>query len=58
MRAVHLDFHNSPLIKNIGANFDSEKFVQTLLEAKVDSITCFAKCHHGIWIILRIVRYF
>ena len=47
MRAVHLDFHNSPLIKNIGANFDSEKFVQTLLEAKVDSITCFAKCHHG-----------
>lgn len=47
MRAVHLDFHNSPLIKDIGSQFDPEIFVQTLLEAEVESITCFAKCHHG-----------
>lgn len=47
MRAIHLDFHNSPLIENIGSNFNPHTFAQELLEAKVESITCFAKCHHG-----------
>jgi hypothetical protein len=47
MRTVHLDFHNSPLLENIGSQFDPESFAQRLLEAKVESITCFAKCHHG-----------
>lgn len=46
-RQVHLDFHTSPLIPEIGADFDPEEFVQILKEASVNSVTVFAKCHHG-----------
>jgi len=46
-RQIHLDFHNSPFIKDIGKDFDPEEFVNTLKKANVNSITCFAKCHHG-----------
>ena len=47
-RQVHLDFHTSPDIEGIGANFDAEKFAETLEKAHVDSVTCFARCHHGL----------
>jgi hypothetical protein len=46
-RQVHLDFHTSEHVAGIGAAFDPETFVDTLLRAHVDSITCFARCHHG-----------
>jgi hypothetical protein len=46
-RQVHLDFHTSPDIGGVGDRFDAEEFAQTLVDAHVDSITCFAKCHHG-----------
>ncbi len=46
-RQVHLDFHTSEHIPGIGANFDPDRFGDTLAEAAVDSITCFARCHHG-----------
>ncbi|GAB4127525.1 MAG: hypothetical protein OHK0050_40810 [Roseiflexaceae bacterium] len=46
-RQVHLDFHTSEAITGIGADFDPEVFADTLVQAKVDSITCFARCHHG-----------
>ena len=46
-RQVHLDFHTSEHIPGIGAAFDAEDFVATLKAAHVDSITIFAKCHHG-----------
>jgi hypothetical protein len=46
-RQVHLDFHTSPDIQDIGADFDAEEFASTLEKARVDSITCFARCHHG-----------
>lgn len=46
-RQVHLDFHTSEHIPGIGSEFDPEKFVFTLKEAAVDSITCFSRCHHG-----------
>lgn len=48
-RQIHLDFHTSELIEGIGADFDPEEFAATLKAAHVDSITCFARCHHG-WI--------
>lgn len=48
-RQIHLDFHTSEHITGIGAEFDPEEFAATLEEARVDSITCFARCHHG-WI--------
>ena len=46
-RQVHLDFHTSQHIARIGAEFDPEEFASTLEKAHVDSITCFARCHHG-----------
>jgi len=47
-RHIHLDFHTSPLIPDVGADFDPEEFAATLAEAGVNSICCFAKCHHGL----------
>lgn len=47
MRQVHLDFHTSELIAGIGSAFDAEVFADTLRAAHVDSITVFARCHHG-----------
>ncbi|MBP5274497.1 MAG: alpha-L-fucosidase [Abditibacteriota bacterium] len=47
-RQVHLDFHTNPDIENIGGNFDADEWIDTLKEARVDSITIFAKCHHGL----------
>jgi Hypothetical glycosyl hydrolase 6/Beta-galactosidase trimerisation domain len=46
-RQVHLDFHTSEHIDGLGAGFDPSTFVSTLQAANVDSITIFAKCHHG-----------
>lgn len=46
-RQVHLDFHTSEKIENIGQCFDAEQFGRVLQAARVDSITLFAKCHHG-----------
>lgn len=46
-RQIHLDFHTSEHIPMVGVNFDAEEFAKTLYEAKVNSITCFARCHHG-----------
>jgi hypothetical protein len=46
-RQVHLDFHTSPLIRDVGIDFNPDEFVTTLKEASVNSINIFAKCHHG-----------
>ena len=46
-RQVHLDFHTSSLIPNVASEFDSDIFIQQLIEANVNSITCFGRCHHG-----------
>ncbi len=48
-RHIHLDFHTSEHIADIGAQFDAEDFASTLEKARVNSICCFARCHHG-WI--------
>lgn len=48
-REIHLDFHTSEHISGIGADFDPDEFADTLVKARVNSITCFARCHHG-WI--------
>jgi hypothetical protein len=47
-RQIHLDFHTSPDIPEIGIDFKPDEFVQTLKKAKVNSITTFARCHHGL----------
>lgn len=46
-RQVHLDFHTNGQIPGIGSEFDPDEFAETLEKAHVDSITCFARCHHG-----------
>lgn len=46
-RQIHLDFHTSPFIGEVGRRFDAEKFAKTLKNAKVESVNVFAKCHHG-----------
>ncbi len=47
-RQVHLDFHTSPDIQRIGENFSKENFQSALRLGSVESITVFAKCHHGL----------
>ena len=46
-RQVHLDFHTSPDIDNVGSMFSPENFKEALKVGNVNSITIFAKCHHG-----------
>ena len=46
-RQIHLDFHTSQQLADIGANFDPEHFAATLDQARVNSVTAFARCHHG-----------
>ncbi|MEM7531818.1 MAG: alpha-amylase family protein [Chloroflexota bacterium] len=48
-RQIHLDFHTSEAIEGIGADFDPDAFADMLVKAHVNSITVFARCHHG-WI--------
>lgn len=46
-RQVHLDFHTSPFIPDVGKDFDANAFADTFKRAHVNSVTVFAKCHHG-----------
>lgn len=46
-RQVHLDFHTSPDIPGIGSRFDKAQFQAALKAGHLESITVFAKCHHG-----------
>jgi hypothetical protein len=46
-RQIHLDFHTSEKIKNIGSKFSKVQFQNALKIGHVDSITVFSKCHHG-----------
>jgi Hypothetical glycosyl hydrolase 6 len=46
-RTIHLDFHTGPAITDVGRDFDAQLFAKTFVEARVQSVTLFAKCHHG-----------
>lgn len=46
-RQIHLDFHTSGLIPDIGSRFDAKEFGEAFKAAHVDSVTVFSKCHHG-----------
>lgn len=47
LRQIHLDFHTSPAIPEVAADFDAREFAAIMKRAHVNSVTCFAKCHHG-----------
>jgi hypothetical protein len=46
-RQVHLDFHTSGLLPDIGGRFRKEQFQEALKLGRVQLINVFAKCHHG-----------
>lgn len=46
-RQVHLDFHTSEHIENIGAEFSKDLFKKALTAGHINSVTVFSKCHHG-----------
>ena len=46
-RQVHLDFHTSEHLENIGKKFDKASWQKALVDAHVSSINIFAKGHHG-----------
>ena len=46
-RSVHLDFHTSECIDNVGSEFSEENFKKALIDGHISSITLFSKCHHG-----------
>ncbi|MCC6423339.1 MAG: alpha-L-fucosidase [Phycisphaerales bacterium] len=46
-RQVHLDFHTSPAIGDVGSDFNAIDFAKQMKSAHVNSVTLFAKCHHG-----------
>lgn len=46
-RQINLDFHTSPYIEHVADDFDAEEFAERLHRSHVNSITCFARDHHG-----------
>ncbi len=46
-RQIHLDFHTSELIPDVGCRFSKENFQEALKLGHVNSVTLFARCHHG-----------
>ncbi|MEM6583522.1 MAG: beta-galactosidase trimerization domain-containing protein [Pseudomonadota bacterium] len=46
-RQIHLDFHTAGQIQGIGNRFDPKAYAAQLKAARVDSVTTFARCHHG-----------
>lgn len=46
-RQIHLDFHTSELIPDIGSDFNALEFAKVFKDASVSSVTVFARCHHG-----------
>jgi hypothetical protein len=46
-RQIHLDFHTSELIPDIGKNFSKKQFQEALKTGHVNAINIFAKGHHS-----------
>lgn len=46
-RQIHLDFHTSEHMPGVGSEFSEENFKKALELGHVNSISLFAKCHHG-----------
>lgn len=46
-RKVHLDMHLPEDAPEMFERFDARRYVATLVEANVNSVTVFAHCHHG-----------
>jgi len=47
LRQIHLDFHTSEHITEVGRDFDPAQFQRALRLGRVEAINVFAKCHHS-----------
>jgi len=47
-RQIHLDFHTSPEIRDVAADFDADAFSRRMRDSHVNSVNLFARCHHGV----------
>lgn len=47
LRQVRLDFHNSPHLTDLLAEFDPRDLARRFKSAHVNSVVVFAKCVHG-----------
>lgn len=48
-RQVHLDFHTGECVPNVAKDYTDEEFSEILELGNINSITLFAKCHHGMF---------
>ncbi|MCG8582946.1 MAG: alpha-L-fucosidase [Bacteroidales bacterium] len=46
-RKIHLDFHTGGFVEDIGSKWDADAFASTLADNGLNSVTIFAKGHHG-----------
>lgn len=46
-RTVHFDMHTQAEVYDVGADLDSERFAEVLLDSKVNFINFFARCNRG-----------
>ncbi|MCL3779487.1 hypothetical protein EMN47_03700 [Prolixibacteraceae bacterium JC049] len=46
-RKIHLDFHTGGFVENIGSKWNPDEFAKTLADNGLNSVTIFAKGHHG-----------
>jgi len=46
-RQVHLDFHTSEHLPDVGSRFNKQAFQAAVKQGNLTSITVFAKCHHS-----------
>lgn len=46
-RQIHLDFHTSEHLPDIGGDFSKEQFQEALKTGHINLINVFAKCHHS-----------
>ena len=45
--ALFYDFHTSPMLKNIGKDFDADAFAARLKVSNIDFVSCPARCNMG-----------
>jgi len=47
-RHIHLDFHTSPHIPNVGSAFDPDDFAETMKASEVDSVEAILRPSKGL----------
>ena len=48
-RQIHLDFHTGETVTNVASEYTDEEFAEMIDIGRINSMTIFAKCHHGLF---------